>query len=139
MTFHHEIPEWAEKYIYLWRSRLLLEHWRLYLRTELCLFDDPQCRGGCEADSHTNTAHLTFRADISNDDSWRQTVIHEIIHVTHAHIDHAVECVIIPELPSAAQELAKNAYRQQMESFVASLATTLYRLSSQEDFEPPSP
>jgi len=134
MSVDLTLPAWAERYIRIWRERLLLEHWAIKAYINLCVHDDPEARGGCTADSHRNTANIALRADLEDEKEWRQTIIHEMVHVAHAQIDHAIECVIIPELPIEAQELAKNAYRQHMESFVDLLAITLYRASCEADY-----
>jgi hypothetical protein len=134
MSIDLAVPSWLNQYIRAWLERLHLNDWTIKIALELCVNDDPSTRGLCEQFPNTNTARLTFRADIEDTPEWRQVVIHELIHVAHSRIDHAVERAILPELPQAVQQLARELYHQHVESFVDYLDSTLYRATEALDY-----
>jgi len=108
--------------------------WTIKVALELCVNDNPVCRGLCDQYPDINAARLTFRADIEDTSEWRHVVIHELIHMAHSRIDHAVERAILPELPQAVQQLAREMYHQYVESFVDYLDSTLYKATVALDY-----
>jgi hypothetical protein len=133
------VPDWLHRYILAWVDRLALNDWRVKVTIALCVNDDPDTHALCHQQPDLNEASLTFRVDIEDTKEWRITVIHELIHVRHSRIDHAVERVMIPELASAAQQPARELYHQHVESFTAYIARTLYCATVALDYpeEPP--
>lgn len=132
MTF--DVPEWVTAYIHVWRDRLLLSEWRLTLALALCVNDDPDVRALCQQYCDNNRAIITFRADIENTTEWREVIIHELLHIRHARIDHRIECAFIPELASAAQQMAQTIYHQDVEAYTEAMTHTLYRATSAADY-----
>ena len=128
------VPDWLHRYILAWVDRLALNDWRVKIAIELYVNDDPDCHALCSQHPDLNEARLTFRADIEDTKEWRITVIHELLHVRHSRIDHAVERVIIPELAAAACQPLQTLYHQHVESFTAYLARTLYRATVALDY-----
>ena len=100
------IPHWLHQYILAWCDRLCLKDWRIKVSIELCINDDPNVHAMCKQHPDMNEATLLFRADIEDVKDWRRTVIHELIHVAHSRIDHAVEDSLIPQLSEAARQSA---------------------------------
>jgi hypothetical protein len=134
MSVDLTVPPWLNQYIRAWLERLHLNDWTIKVAVELCVNDDPACRGLCDQFPDANTARLTFRADIEDTPEWRHVVIHELIHVAHSRIDHAVERAILPELPQPVQQLAREIYHQHVESYVDYLDSTLYKATVALDY-----
>lgn len=134
MSVDLAVPPWLNQYIRAWLERLHLNDWTIKVAIELCVDGDPATRGLCEQYPDTNTACLTFRADIEDTPEWRKVVIHELVHVAHSRIDHAIERAILPELPQSAQQLARQLYHQHVESYVDYLDNTLYKATEALDY-----
>jgi hypothetical protein len=134
MLFDLAVPEWLRLYILAWCDRLHLKDWEIKAAIELCVNDDPQTRGLCQQYPDNNSATLTFRADIEDIKEWRIVVIHELLHVRHSRIDHAVERVILPEVAAAVQQPMRELYHQHVESYIDYLAGTLYRATVAIDY-----
>lgn len=134
MSVDLTVPPWLNQYIRAWLDRLHLNDWTIKASLELCVNDDPAARSLCDQFPDINTARLTFRADIDDTPEWRHVVIHELIHVAHSRIDHAVERAILPELPQPVQQLAREIYHQHVESFVDYLDDTLYKATEALDY-----
>lgn len=128
------VPEWLTMYIRAWCDRLCLKDWRIKVSIELCINNDPNVHAMCKQHPDLNEATILFRADVEDTKDWRRTVIHELIHVAHSRIDHAVEDSIIPQLPAAAHQLGYDAYHQHVESYTAYLAETLYNATVAIDY-----
>lgn len=134
MSVDLTVPPWLTQYIRAWLDRLHLNDWTIKVSLELSVNDDPACHALTQQYPDINTATITFRADVADEKDWRITVIHELIHVAHSRIDHAVERAVVPELSQPAQQLAREIYHQHVESYVAFLASTLYSATVTIDY-----
>lgn len=126
------VPEWVLEYIRLWRDVLYLRHWQIDIVIELCVNYDTDCRALTEQFPDANHARLTFRADIEETPEWKTTIIHELLHIAHARIDHLVESAFIPEMKHA-DTLAREVYHQYIESYTAQFAEILHNMMHKED------
>ena len=124
------VPEWVRDYVQEWRDVLLLHEWRIHIALALCVYHDPDCRGLTETCPDVNEATITFRADIEETDDWKRTIIHELLHVRHARIDHYIQSALLPGLPDG--RLAMVVYHQYNESFIAGMANSLYTASTKQ-------
>src|SRR5690242_16412041 len=124
----HPVPAWLEHYVAHWQARLDLHEWTMEILINTVVCGDEATRGACCRDQDHNRCALVFRADIADTLAWRETVIHELVHVAMARIDDVVENAIAMTLPKPARTLAWKIYRQPIESFVARLAAALLRL-----------
>jgi hypothetical protein len=127
-------PEWACDYIREWRGRLFLQQWEIRCDLARVVNGDEDVRGKCQQYPDRNLAVLTFRDDLADTAEWRNTIIHELLHVLHARIDHYTESAIIPEVAEASQQLASVGYRQHLESFIDMLTRTLYLATCHFDY-----
>lgn len=134
MSVDLTVPPWLNQYIRAWLDRLHLNDWTVKVAIELCVNGNPDVHAMCKQEPDLNLARLIFRADLQDTPDWRRTVIHELIHVAHSRIDHAVEDSFIPQLPAPAQQLAYDGYHQHVESYTAFLASTLYRATQALDY-----
>ena len=134
MTVDLTVPEWLHRYVLAWIDRLFLNDWTIRLAVELCVNNDPDTHALTHQIPDCNEARITFRADVEDTKDWRITIIHELIHVAHSRIDHAVEGVMIPELSQPARDPIQAMYHQHVESYVAFLARTLYRATVALDY-----
>jgi len=125
-------PDWVREYIGEWRDRLLLAHWRIHLFTHDAPGGDEQTRGMIELYPEIFTANMTLRSDVTAepDDDWRQTIIHELVHIRLAEISEFVRDDVLPELGPAAERIAGAAFRRALEPAVEALAHTLWSLSN---------
>lgn len=128
------VPPWLNQYIRAWLDRFHLNDWTIKVAVELCVDGDPGTHALTQQWPDLNMAKVTFRADVADNPEWRRTVIHELIHVAHSRVDHAVERALIPYLSEPAQPLARIVYHQHVESYVAYLANTLYRATVGVDY-----
>lgn len=122
------LPAWVREYVRDLRDILHIGNWHISITSALCAGDDPDTMALVEPAPDINTALIIFRADIEDNPAWRQAVAHEVLHIAHARIDHLVRENIIKLLPGDAQRLAREAYRQALESFIDALADTVYTL-----------
>jgi len=127
-------PTWAKEYIVAWSKRLYLDQWTLRMELALTVCNHEDTRASCYAQADVNTATLTFRADIEDTEAWRRTILHELMHVVHARIDHCVTRAIVPQAAEASQPLADVIYKQQMESFIDGMADSLYWCTRYRDY-----
>lgn len=134
MALDLTVPPWLNQYILAWMDRLSLNDWKIKVAIELCVNEDANTHALTEQFPDLNEAHLTFRADIEDVKEWRKTVIHELVHVAHSRIDHAVERAMLPELAQAVQQPMREVYHQYVESYVAFLARTLYNATVALDY-----
>ena len=129
-----DVPVWLHQYVLAWIDRLHLNDWTIKLAIELCPNDNADTHAVCTQSPDLNEARITFRADVEDTKDWRRTVIHELIHVAHSRIDHALECVVLPELAPQVQQPMRQMYHQHVESYTAFLADTLYRATVAIDY-----
>lgn len=134
MSVDLDVPSWLHQYALAWIDRLFLNDWTITLEIALCVNKDANIDAMCTQHPDMNQATIIFRADVEDTKEWRRTVIHELIHVAHSRIDHAVEDSIIPQLPTAAHQLGYDSYHQHVESYTAFLARTLYRATVAIDY-----
>ena len=128
MSLDLTIPEWLNDFTAEWVHKLGLSEWHITLCLALAPNDDPEALGSLCQYPLTNSADITLRADVEDEEYWHIVVIHELLHVTHSRIDQQIEGGLIPELPEAAQGLASRGYHQVVESYTHALACALYRL-----------
>lgn len=134
MTVDLTVPDWLHRYVLAWIDRLHLNDWTIKLSVDLCVNANADIQAMCKQHPDMNQATIIFRADVEDTKDWRRTIIHELIHVAHSRIDHAVEDSIIPQLPAAAHQLGFDTYHQHVESYTAFLADTLYRATVARDY-----
>lgn len=128
--FINTLPDWVQPYVLYWRKILRLEHIEVRTKQTLAPHGASDSAGSAVNWPAYNIAWLEFRADIEDEKEWRETVIHEVLHVAHARVDAVVWNMLLPRLNHDAQEIGREAYRQAMESFIDSLAGTLYELTA---------
>lgn len=121
-----QLPEWAADAIKTYATALNLNHWRIEAVVEQCIDDDPDTMAQCEQFNGQTRAVIHLRSDMEDTQEWRITILHEMLHVAHAHVDAMLQRVIFPHLPEAARVMADAAYRETYEPFVDSLATSFY-------------
>lgn len=123
-----EVPEWAGKFIQKWAEKLNIEHWIIKGKVEMCLNGNPEAWANCEQQYLINEATIGMRADIEETDEWKVYLIHELLHVAHAHIDFIVEDVVISELPEACKRMGRESYTNAYEPFIQRMAVSLLRM-----------
>lgn len=136
------IPDWLVDVIAFYaKEHLGLMEYRICVYLERCVGDNSYIRAQCSHDEDLNTATLTFRDDIVDEEAWHQTIIHELLHVKHGRIDQYVELGLIPNLPKDARKLGWTTYLHTYESYTNHLAfcicKVLYPLW--QDKNPPPP
>lgn len=134
MSVDLSVPVWVEDYVKAWADRLMITHWRIRIELAMVVNGDEDNRASCFAQSNINTASLMFRADIEDTESWRKTVIHEMLHIRHARIDAYVRDALVPQIAEAAQPLGAQAYVQHMESYINGMTDTLYWCTRWRDY-----
>jgi hypothetical protein len=87
--------------------------------------DDTSTAGCCVQRPEHNEHRVELPDNIEDTTDSRQTIIHELIHVGHARIDHFVEDAILPQLEKQARKIAAEGLKQHYESYVNSLALAL--------------
>jgi hypothetical protein len=127
-------PGWVVSYMRTWIERLHLETWKIDVQLALCVNGDSQTHGLCEQYPDVNECCVTLRADIEDTPEWRKTIIHELLHVAHARLDHLTERAIIPQVAEAAQPLAIEVYHQHVETYIHMLTLTLYAATCMQDY-----
>lgn len=125
------VPDWVQPYLEKWQKRLGLSEWSITVRAVLCVNEDPEARACCEQFPDISNAIITLRADIEDNGTWKATLLHELLHIAHARIDHLIETAIIPELPAGTQDLARRVYRHPVEPFIESLAFAFWQMESE--------
>ena len=129
MALNLDTPEWLKEYIRTWAWRLrLYKVWQIDVGLALVLNDDPDVHARVTIDSNVNIATIMFRADVEDTPQWRQTAIHELLHIAHGRVDHFFDYVLFPTLPEAAQALAKGTYDGHYESYIHTLAAVRLEL-----------
>ena len=127
-----EIPEWLRAFVDQWCERLTLHEWRIEIYLERIINDEPLLAGMARVYHNVNIAHVLLRNDIEDTPDWRQTILHELLHVRHARIDHAVENAIIEQLPANMHDMAATVYNQALESYIDQMAKVLMGSSGGE-------
>jgi len=123
-----ELPSWVSTWVTYWRDKLYLHPWTIHLYPELVVANSATCEAAATNDSAYYSANIHIRADIEDTRDWRETLIHEVLHVAHARIDDVVAQALIDNLPGDAQPIAKEMYRQALEGFIELTAKSLHSL-----------
>lgn len=134
----YPVPQWLRDYVDLWADRLgLYPEWRK-IGIEICrvISDDAGTLAHADRDVKLNEAVLRFNCDVEDTHEWRQTVVHELLHVKHTRIDAFYRGVVVPQLSSSAGEMASEGYNQHMESYIESMAQILYAMWATKEKTP---
>ncbi len=125
----YAVPDWLTDYVSLWVDRLELGNWKITLRIDHCVQDDPFIQALTEQRPQLNEAKIIFRGDVEDTEEWRITIVHECLHVKHGRIDHFLERAVFPEMfTGEGQRLVREGYSQHYESYVHEMANILYRM-----------
>lgn len=131
-----EVPKWVAVFIEEWAERLMISHWRISVRMSRLIMGEPDIMALCEQQTEINGAIIHVREGLEEDEETKIFILHELIHIAHARIDHFVEGAIIARQPEMLQEISHEGYKQTYEPFVHRLAYTLYHAAYQETKEP---
>lgn len=127
------LPQWAADYLAAWQQRLLLQEWEIHALA----VPSPSADGSGSTLACVRVQPDVWRADIEVLDTipaddqedgredWRQTLIHELLHIRLGRLTDHVERDLLPELSPSAQSIASGVFRREVEPVVDILARVL--------------
>lgn len=130
------IPQWGIDYITDWKQRLLLCEWEVSSSLDPTPNQDGsgQTKAVVNWDYPNRRAYITFRDDFSeaeaSDADWKQTIIHELLHVRLAALTVIVIDSLIPQLAPAARELVRDVFEREHETFVELMSGVLLEMDN---------
>lgn len=116
------VPDWAMEFLAEWKELLFLQEWDIDVRLSDAPGGDKDNHGSCLATSDIRHAAIELNVTIQDDDQWRQTIIHELLHVRLSPLQDFVDLDLIPELSTATQNMVKPMWRRILEPHVHLLA-----------------
>jgi len=122
------VPEWLSEYCKRVQDALGLPEWQIEIEVSHAVGDNPYDVGQCHRVSSLASATLTFRWNIVNDTYWRETVIHEYLHVVDCHAEEHLHKVVFPETGQFCQDMARKSHEVHMETSVERLSRALQKL-----------
>jgi hypothetical protein len=131
-------PEWLVTLVARRQRRLDLGAWHIKVEVSPTPGGSADNRASTNVTPGRNTATLTFRDDLAEDDPGLvQTIDHELGHVAHSRIDQYVRETLIPELAPGAQAMARVWYRNIMEPYIDALADVTATMEADDDHAEP--
>lgn len=131
-----DVPETLDKLVTEWRSKLLLENWKINTRMSLTVNGNENVYASCQVHSNYNQIWLTFRPDFKGDeDEWQRIVIHELLHAAMGRIDQFVETVLMNQLPDGEKKLASAAYVNLIEAYTEQMARAIWTMTREKKVE----
>jgi hypothetical protein len=125
------VPGWVTTYVAAWKDRLPLHDWTIRVTCARLINDDPFVLACTTQYTNLNEAHIEIRSDCADTVLWRQTIIHELLHVVHARVDQFVGSVFLTLPP---KDILEETYSNMVESMIDHVASTLYRTTCQLDY-----
>lgn len=126
-----DTPDWIEKYVAKWQKFLHLTQWRITSKMSLAPGDSTSTAAVCSQVQNIAEAHLIFRADAEPGQYWEETILHEILHIAHGHVDQAIYNVALLGMPQGERDKSYQVYCDAMEKFVDGLSKLLWQLEQQ--------
>ena len=126
-----DTPDWIREYVAAWQQRLHLTQWRIRINMALAPMNSVYTAACCSQIQNIAEATLTFRADAEDNQDWRETVLHEVLHIFHGQVDQAVYNVALDGMPQAEKDKAYAAYSDAMEKMVDGLSKILYQMEQE--------
>ncbi len=115
-------PQWVTDFVNEWQGRLFLHEWEIDVRLSDAPGGDNDNHGSCLATTDIRHATIELSTAIEDNDQWRQTIIHELLHVRLSPLQDFVELDLITELSNATQNMVKPMWRRILEPHVHLLA-----------------
>lgn len=117
-----------ERIVRMWVPRLGLERWKIEIKWDEAA--DPDAYASITPSAYYDTATLRFATDFGKweRDMAEQTVVHELLHLTHRDIDEVVND-LDGQLHRDAAILLERRYKQALEQFVDRMAARLVELA----------
>jgi hypothetical protein len=123
-----DTPAWLQQYVEKWQERLYLQQWRIRVYLALVPNNDTNALAVCETVSNIRSAKLTFRADIEQNKESEETIIHEVLHISHAFSDMAIWSSLGHVSNEIDRNMAYQAYTNEMERFVDGMSKILWAM-----------
>ena len=123
-----DTPDWITEYVNNWMRRLHLSQWRVRIVMALAPGNSTYTAATCSQVQNFAEATLTFRADAEDNQDWRETVLHEILHIYHGQVDQVIYNTILDGVPQPEKDKSYQTYCDAMEKFVDGLSKVLYKL-----------
>lgn len=121
-----DAPPWLDDAINFYSDALRLHDWSITYSLKLCVNGGDNILGSCAFAPTINHSHIDLRADIADTEQWHTALIHELLHTKLARLDDYVSDVMVSQLASPVQELAKRTLVDCfLEPYVDSLADAL--------------
>lgn len=129
-----DVPAWLRNQVYNWKDKLGLWTWRIALKMVTSPYGMANAGGAVQLHGNTNEATIEFRVGIKDNENGQETIVHEMLHVTHCRIDDVVEDVIIDALPEGCRQMARDAYAGVVEPYIQHMAVRVLYIE-REAFE----
>jgi hypothetical protein len=133
MSVDLSVPDWLHDYVSEWCNRLNLYSWDVSICLEQVVCDEPNTKAYCDRNTSYNRARIKFSAEIEDTECWRRIVVHELVHIALARVDHYVSDALVPQVAESSQQFAGIAYTQHMESATQHVAMVLFDMVEQQN------
>lgn len=125
-----DTPDWVNQYVAKWKQKLHLTQWRITNKIALAPGGRVDSLAICTQTQNVAEAHLTFRADIEDNQDWQETILHEILHIAHGTVDQAVWCTALDGVSDEKKSMGYQAYSDAMEKFIDQLSKLLWEMEN---------
>jgi hypothetical protein len=126
-----DTPDWIKQYVDKWVARLHLTQWRVRVVMALAPGNSVYTAATCSQVQNIAEATLTFRADAEDTQDWRETILHEVLHIAHGHVDQVIYNVLLDGMAQSEKDKSYQAYCDAMEKFVDGMSKIFYQLEQE--------
>lgn len=125
-THTHEPPQWINNYVQFLVEAFGLENWEVTVKMERTIGEDDRL-GEAAVQSRYMTADIQLRDTLEEDREGIETVVHEMLHLTQAPQDLAVDR-IIDMVPKKLRNHARELYADGNEMTTTNLSRALAKV-----------
>lgn len=91
--------------------------WHVLVKLSDKPLGNDQNSGACRVDAVYLNATVEFHPDLADDETGRQVIYHEVLHVAHEEVDRAAGAMM-DKLPRKERKILRKAYYELVERFV---------------------